>query len=170
MKDIQQILSEYQILLNKVSRWQRSIYPIVISSGHCRYHISCSPYLDISISIIGRLVSINLQASITIAATHRVATHPRRVPSVTFHDRCQHPMCQQGFNNYARQSQKVNKHYIHAQGTVTIMSPMSTGSKEACGQLFQLTSGRTRTRSSEEIFLQTFETSLQEVCKSARLI
>ena len=86
----------------------------------------------------------------------RCRTHRRRVPSVTFHDRCQHPMCQQGFNNYARQSQKVNKHYIHAQGTVTIMSPMSTGSKEACGQLFQLTSGRTRTRSSEEIFLQTF--------------
>ena len=63
-------------------------------------------------------------------------------------------MCQQGFNNYARQSQKVNKHYIHAQGTVTIMSPMSAGSKEACGQ--QLTSGRTKTGSCEEIFLQTF--------------
>ena len=144
MQEIQQTLSEYQILLNKVSRWQRSIYPIVISSGHCRYPISCSPYLDISISIIGGLVSINLQASITIADyPPRCQTHPRRVPSVTFHDRCQHPMCQQGFNNYARQSQKVNKHYIHAQGTVTIMSPMSTGSKEACGQLFQLTSGRT---------------------------
>ena len=65
----------------------------------------------------------------------RCRTHRRRVPSVTFHDRCQHPMCQQGFNNYARQSQKVNKHYIHAQGTVTIMSPMSAGSKEARGQL-----------------------------------
>ena len=64
-------------------------------------------------------------------------------------------MCQQGFNNYARQSQKVNKHYIHAQGTVTIMSPMSADSKEACGQLFQLTSGR-MLRSCEEIFLQTF--------------